>query len=351
MTSPERVDTTILIIDDQPANLAVLVGFFESKGYDVVIAENGENGIARAKLVRPDLILLDVLMPGIDGFETCLRFKADPATAGIPVIFMTALTDGSDKVKGFEAGGMDYVTKPVQLDEVWARINTHLKLSRLEKSLRHEAAERRLAMQQLEVQMRFLHTVIDSLPYPFYVVDADTYRVVLANSLASVEYGWKDACCHDLIHGRSKPCGENEKICPLLEVKRTGGPVVVEHLHKGEDGVLRNLAVHGYPIMDETGTLVQMIVYAVDVSRRKQMEAEREEMIEKLQVTLEQVKILGGVVPICMYCKSIRDDQGYWNRLEKFISEHSEATFSHGICDDCMKEKFPDRVDGILDKE
>jgi len=122
---------TILIIDDNPTNLGVIVDYLEEYGFDIIMARNGEIGLKRAKIILPNMILLDVMMPGIDGFETCRRLKADESTKDIPVIFMTALESTEDKVKGFEVGGVDYVTKPIQHEEVLARLTTHLHIRNL----------------------------------------------------------------------------------------------------------------------------------------------------------------------------------------------------------------------------
>lgn len=119
---------TILIVDDVPANLAVAVDYLEANQFQVLVAQDGEEGIERAQLVHPDLILLDVMMPGIDGFETCRRLKADETTRDIPVIFMTALADTGDKIAGFAAGAVDYISKPFQIEELLVRIKTHLAL-------------------------------------------------------------------------------------------------------------------------------------------------------------------------------------------------------------------------------
>lgn len=119
---------TILIIDDTPTNLGVMVGHLETQGYRVLIAQDGEEGLQRAELTHPDVILLDVMMPGPNGFEVCRKLKSRSSTRDIPVIFMTSLTETRDKVTGFAAGAVDYVTKPLQADEVIARIDTHLKL-------------------------------------------------------------------------------------------------------------------------------------------------------------------------------------------------------------------------------
>ncbi len=142
---------TLLIVDDTPANLGVVAAHLEDKGFDVSIANNGEDGIKRALRVRPDLILLDVMMPGINGFETCRRLKAMPETRDIPVIFMTALSDTDDKLTGFEAGGVDYVTKPIQIAEVLVRINTHLALRAAAEQL---ARHNRVLQEELEARRR-----------------------------------------------------------------------------------------------------------------------------------------------------------------------------------------------------
>ncbi|HEY8973701.1 MAG TPA: ATP-binding protein [Burkholderiaceae bacterium] len=126
---------TILIVDDMPANLEVVTSHLERQGYRAVVALSGDEGIERAEYVQPDLILLDIMMPGIDGFEICRRLKAGDRTRAIPVIFMTALSDTTDKLAGFAAGAVDYVTKPLNGAEVLARIESHLALYALRRQL------------------------------------------------------------------------------------------------------------------------------------------------------------------------------------------------------------------------
>lgn len=126
---------TILIIDDSLSYLGALLDRLERHGFLVVLAQTPAEGLMRAEFADPDLILLDVVMPGIDGFEVCRRLKAGKATKDIPVIFMTGLTDAKQKVIGFDAGGVDYITKPFQIEEVLARVNTHLALRRANREL------------------------------------------------------------------------------------------------------------------------------------------------------------------------------------------------------------------------
>ena len=131
---------TILIVDDMPANLGVLTDHLEQQGYGVVVAQTGDEAVERADFVRPDLVLLDVVMPGADGFEACRRLKALPGTRDIPVIFMTALAGTDDKLKGFAAGAVDYVAKPIDGAELLARVRTHLALRDLHRQLTEQNA-------------------------------------------------------------------------------------------------------------------------------------------------------------------------------------------------------------------
>jgi DNA-binding NtrC family response regulator len=120
----------VLIVDDEPANVDLLEQELADAGYGTLAAPSGEQALALASKENPDLILLDVMMGGIDGYETCRRLKAAEATRSIPVIFLTALSDSFEKVRGFGAGAVDYVTKPFDLEELLARIRTHLALRR-----------------------------------------------------------------------------------------------------------------------------------------------------------------------------------------------------------------------------
>lgn len=125
----------ILIVDDEPFYINVLENLMRDE-YEVTCVESGEAALADAKQdPQPDLILLDVIMPGLDGYEVCKRLKADPATCDIPVIFLTMKTDVDDEVRGFNLGGVDYITKPMSPPIVVTRVRTHIKLSSVTKQL------------------------------------------------------------------------------------------------------------------------------------------------------------------------------------------------------------------------
>ncbi len=188
LVSEEFATQTILVVDDSASMRAVVVDHLEDAGYQVVVAQGGEEALKRAALIQPDLVLLDVMMPGIDGFETCRRLKADKATQHIPVIFMTALTETDDKIAAFQAGGVDYVSKPFQVEELLARVRTHLALQATQRrllnknvALKAEIAARRnaeAALQRSEVSYRRLfETAHDGI----VLLDFESGRITAAN--------------------------------------------------------------------------------------------------------------------------------------------------------------------------
>jgi DNA-binding response OmpR family regulator/DNA-binding CsgD family transcriptional regulator len=136
----------VLIVDDVPDNLAVLHDALDESGYTVLVATSGEQALQRAAQARPDIVLLDAMMPGIDGFEVARRLKADAATAHIPIVFMTGLTETEHLVAALEAGGVDYVTKPIKPKEVLARMNVHLQGARRARQEARQAGQARNAL-------------------------------------------------------------------------------------------------------------------------------------------------------------------------------------------------------------
>jgi len=151
-----KTKETLLIVDDIPTNLKVLLTYLHDLNYEVLVAQNGEDALEKVAYAKPDLVLLDVMMPKMDGFEVCRRLKKDEQFRDIPVIFMTALTDTVDKIKGFEIGAVDYIIKPIQHEEVLARVSTHLNLRNLQKLLK----EQNLSLERKNADLvRFKETI------------------------------------------------------------------------------------------------------------------------------------------------------------------------------------------------
>ncbi len=151
---------TIMIVDDAPANLKLLTNMLHSRGYRVMAFPGGQSALAAAEAQPPDLILLDITMPEMDGFEVCTRLKKSATLKEIPVIFISALTETEDKVNALAAGGVDYVSKPFQFEEVLARIETHLELRRREIAL-EEANQRLLDLEQLRDNL--VHMIVHDM--------------------------------------------------------------------------------------------------------------------------------------------------------------------------------------------
>ncbi|PZU95860.1 MAG: hybrid sensor histidine kinase/response regulator [Pseudanabaena sp.] len=166
----DSLEGCVLVVDDNPTNLSVLVNLLRNVGLRVLVATDGESVIEQIAYVKPDLILLDVMMPGIDGFETCQILKANSETKKIPIIFMTALSETVDKVRGLSLGAVDYVTKPFEHEEVLIRIRTHLMIAKQQETielqnlnLQNEISDRQRAEESLRI---FLHAVSHDLRNP-----------------------------------------------------------------------------------------------------------------------------------------------------------------------------------------
>ena len=206
----------ILIVDDIAKNIQVLGSLLAKDNYAISYATHASQALAMVETEDYDLILLDIMMPELDGYEVCRRIKMIPGKKDIPIIFLTARIEKQDIVEGFNAGAVDYITKPFNSAELKARVLTHVQL---------KIARDRIAEQNSELR---------------------------------------------------------EKNSRLVTLNR------------------------------------------------------------ELHDALERIKTLEGIVPICCICKNIRDDQGYWARIEEFIAKHSDVIFSHGICPDCAKKHYPD---------
>jgi PAS domain S-box-containing protein len=205
-----------------------------------------------------------------------------------------------------------------------------------------DITELKAAEDKIRKQNAFLTAVIDALPHSFTVIDAETYQLKLANYAAYPGKLPANMTCHELSHHCDAPCKGSAHPCPFEKVKETGQPATVEHTHCVADGQCRDMEVHCFPIFDDRGKLVQVIEYCIDISERKQATVEREKLIVDLQKALDDVKTLQGLLPICAGCKKIRDDNGYWNTIESYLGEHTDAEFTHGLCPDCVTRLYPD---------
>lgn len=211
----------ILIVDDIGKNIQVLGSILLKEDYAISYATDGQQALEMVETEDYDLILLDIMMPGMDGFEVCQRIKQMPEKKDIPIIYLTARTQKQDIVQGLTAGAVDYITKPFNSTELKARVQTHLALKK----------------------------------------------------------------ARDCISDQNIQLGKKNETLEKLN--------------------------------------------------------------SELKEAMEKIKTLEGILPICSFCKKIRDDKGYWEQIESYMSKHADVLFSHGLCPDCLNSQYPEFADKL----
>ena len=269
----------IMMVDDTPANLSVLSDLLSARGFKISVAEDGESALEQLQYVQPDLILLDVLMPHLDGFTTCQRLKERPETRDIPVIFMTALTDTVEKVKGFELGAVDYITKPFQQEEVLARVSAHLALQQLKARLKESEAR--------------LERIIDSAMDAIIAVD-DAGRVLLFNSAAERVFRCR---AEEAIGG---PCQRflSEALCRVLTEYMSGAgpktPIWVPEGHGARRADGETFPVEATFSRAETNGRALYTVFLRDVQERQRLRGLNLYLQEELRGSQAEGDLIGA---------------------------------------------------------
>lgn len=288
---------SLLVVDDNDTSLILMREILMVYGYEVEAVSDGYQGIAYAKAHQPDLILLDAMMPGIDGFEACRQLKANRNTETIPIIFITALANTEDMVRGFEVGGADYIVKPFNSPEILARIKTQLKVVTLTRQLRNardireqevlrRTEELESANRALKASRNLLQSVVDAVPEQLFVVDRK-FNIIFSNNRnceVAVVSKTPDACitCFSRFRNMAEPC----KKCVVREVFDSGRSVEQEVI-SDPDG--RVWEMRAFPIFDETGALVLAVEYIRELTLIKQVERENERRRQFLESVLLEV--------------------------------------------------------------
>ena len=265
----------ILIVDDNPDNLELLLFVLSDSDFSVLLATDGESAIKKVEEAHPDLILLDVMMPGIDGFETCRRLKANESSKDIPVIFMTALSETVDKVRGFNVGAVDYITKPMQEEDLKARVTTHLTIRNLNlrlkeqnKRLQEEIRER----QQKEEELRLSNQAIAASSNGIVIADArePDMPIIYINPAFERMTGYE---AEEVIGRNCRFLQGEDKDQPALdelrEALREGKCCTVILSNYRKDGTFfwNDLSIS--PIYDNSGNLTHFVGIQTDITERK----------------------------------------------------------------------------------
>jgi diguanylate cyclase (GGDEF)-like protein len=293
---------TILVVDDNPNNLKVLDGILGAAGYRVLAARDGEAALRAATAGTPDLVLLDVRMPGMDGYEVCRRLKAMPATQALPVIFISALQETEDKIEAFRTGGVDYITKPFQADEVLSRVRTHVALARsqrelaaanegLEATVRSRTLDLSQTNARLELSMRHEQALKHLLTLSHQPLALDEYLRRGLQWLADV-FGWRppqrrsavflaqqrgQSDRMDLIASIGMPQEQQQRYAQIGFADRVCGMaaepccIVLPLVSDGRTlGVLMHTLAGDQPLPDEERRLLEQVadVLTISIARR-----------------------------------------------------------------------------------
>jgi PAS domain S-box-containing protein len=288
---------TILIVDDNPTDIGLLATSLEKANFKVRIATDAHMALVGIKQAPPDLILLDVMMPDMNGFEVCQRLKADDATKEIPVIFMTALTDPLDEVRGLSAGAVDYVTKPITMGTLLARIHTHLRLSNLQKEIQQHNIQRQQTDKALAAERNLLRTLIDNLPDFIYVKDSES-RFLLANKATLASFGL--TMPEELAGKTDFDLHPPEMAQQFFEDERrileSGQPLInrEETVFDQSRNATTWLLSTKIPLRDSQGKITGLVGINRDITKRKQAEAGLLTAHNELQVKNEQLRELNA---------------------------------------------------------
>jgi PAS domain S-box-containing protein len=292
----------ILLIEDDANDFVILRNLLQETGFSGFTldrAKTYESGVEAIHRAEHDVILLDYRLGERNGLELLREVSAHGCPA--PIIFLTGRGDHyAVDSEALKAGAADYLVKgQINSDLLERSIRYSIsrrraelelkgyrdrfeelvrerteKLASANHELRIEIAERKKAEENAREQKEFLTTVIESLHHPFYVINADDYTILMANSAAAPKSFSPDITCHELTRMESEPCGGQGRLCPLETIKRTGKPSTTEHFHYDAEGNPRYIEIHGYPIVDRKGKVAQIIEYALDISDRKRVEEE-----------------------------------------------------------------------------
>jgi PAS domain S-box-containing protein len=327
----------ILVVDDHPQDVALLEAFLVPQGHVILTASNGEGAISQLSAHHVDLLIMDVMMPRMNGFEATRRIRQDQAHRLLPIILVTALRETENRVMGLQAGCDDFISKPIDKSELIARVESLLRI----KSLHGE----------VDAAREYAESIINTTREPLIALDRDLRVVSASRSFYAVFKAKPEETVGQLIYDLGNGQWNIPRLRELLETilpeNTTFDDFEVEHDFASIGK--RFMLLYARQIASSRSTERTILLAIQDVTERKRSEhaleeaaKEREKLVNELRYALDNIKTLQGLIPICSNCKKIRDDKGFWKQVEAYISEHTDASFSHGICPDCGKKLYGD---------
>jgi len=317
---------TILSVDDSPDKLDLMSELLRVAGYHVISASSALEGLEIAKRDLPDLLISDVSMPVVDGFEFCRRVRLEEKLRGVPIMLITALhNDTRSMALGLAAGADDYLEAPFDPGRLVAKVARLLERKRTDEPLAILAAI--VANSEEAIVGKTLGGIITSWNYG-----------------AQQIYGYEaDEAIGQSIYSSIVPPDRRAEMEGILNAIRRGVRVNrFETTRLRKDGEIIDVSLTIAPIINSQGRLIGVSSIARDITETLLAAEEKKRLIGELQEALADVKTLQGILPICMHCKNIRDEEGAWKQLELYISERTNANFSHGVCKACAQSIYPE---------
>lgn len=331
-------ETDLLIIDDDPGACETLSDIFGERGYRVITASTGGDAMGKVKRRPFAATLIDYKLPDMNGIELLEELKKDCPEMVCIIITghaslqsaIAALTDDAD----------GYFVKPLVIEEVFRRLE--------------DALEKRHLQRELKESRDFYQTVVDNISDAVSVVEARDFKIVSVNRAFLEQAGTSEEnvigeTCHEITHRRFDRCRLLEHFCPLSDAMNSGETRRHVHEHLDKDGRKVYVEVSVTPLRNEKGEVCRLLHVSREITEKIRAEERIKQTMKalirknrELKEAMGHIKTLHGLLPICSFCKKIRNDDGYWEKVEMYIEGHTEAEFSHGICKECMEKYYPD---------
>jgi PAS domain S-box len=323
----------IMVVEDEMMISEDIQRAIQQYDHEVTGAySRGEEALIMALKQNPDLIIMDIKLEGeLSGIETAKKIRQN---RDIPIIFLTAYSDDLTIESSAEAEPYSYLIKPFNENDLNAAIKIAI--------IKHKAARK-----IKESQMKF-ETLFKYNPEPTAYLDSK-FRIIDINDRFTDVFGYseenaKNKLIFDLVVPENKTVESK-----ALGARRNETVQNFRTERRSKSGKIIPVIISSSPVIIDNNFAGTIVTYR-DISELAKAEEEKEKLIADLQKALVEIKTLSGLIPICSHCKRVRDDGGYWDQVEHYISKHSDVNFSHGICPDCMRQYYPEMYARINEK-